>query len=122
MKSVLPMTPRSAHTLRLAAISMICVLLQTISGHAQVPASSATNPQDILVFEEMRVPRWLAETVVRAAQATGVDPAYMMALADKESSLLPDNKARTSPQGGSAPASARRGPNASPSNRARPGA
>jgi len=44
----------------------------------------------------MRVPRWLAETVVRAAQATGVDPAYMMALADKESSLLPDNKARTS--------------------------
>src|SRR3954468_5735812 len=96
MKSVLPMTPRSAHTLRLAAISMICVLLQTISGHAQVPASSATNPQDIFVFEEMRVPRWRAETVVRAAQATGVDPAYMMALADKESSLLPDNKARTS--------------------------
>src|SRR4051812_23400173 len=44
----------------------------------------------------MRVPRWLAETVVRAAEATGVDPAYLMALADKESSLLPDNKARTS--------------------------
>jgi len=44
----------------------------------------------------MRVPRWLAETVVRAAQVTGVDPAYMMALADKESSLLPDNKARIS--------------------------
>jgi uncharacterized small protein (DUF1192 family) len=33
---------------------------------------------------------------VRAAQATGVDSAYMMALADKESSLLPDNKASTS--------------------------
>src|SRR5215217_2640335 len=44
----------------------------------------------------MRVPRWLAETVVRAAQVTSVDPAYLMALADKESSLLPDNKARTS--------------------------
>ena len=42
------------------------------------------------------MPRWLAETVVRAAQATNVDPAYLMALADKESSLLPDNKARTS--------------------------
>ena len=52
----------------------------------------------------------LAETVVRAAQVTGVDPAYMTALADKESSLLPDNKARTSPQGGSAPASAGEGP------------
>jgi Transglycosylase SLT domain len=44
----------------------------------------------------MTVPRWLAETLVRAAQAMNVDPAYMMALADKESSLLPDNKARTS--------------------------
>src|SRR4029079_8193655 len=33
---------------------------------------------------------------VRAAQVPGVDPAYMVALADKESSLLPDNKARTS--------------------------
>ena len=44
----------------------------------------------------MKVPRWLAEAVVRAAQATNVDPAYLMALADKESSLLPDNKARTS--------------------------
>src|SRR4051794_40857069 len=49
-----------------------------------------------LAFGEMEVPRWLAETVVRAAQVTGVDPAYLMALADKESSLLPDNKARTS--------------------------
>jgi hypothetical protein len=50
----------------------------------------------VLVFEQTRVPRWLTETVVRAAQVTGVDPAYLMALADKESSLLPDNKARTS--------------------------
>jgi hypothetical protein len=57
---------------------------------------AGASPDDVLVFEEMRVPRWLAETVVRAAQATHVDPAYMMALADKESSLLPDNKARTS--------------------------
>jgi Transglycosylase SLT domain len=54
------------------------------------------DPNEVLVFEQMRVPRWLVETVVRAAQVTGVDPAYLMALADKESSLLPDNKARTS--------------------------
>src|SRR4051794_15348371 len=32
----------------------------------------------------------------RAAEATGVDPAYLMALADKESSLRPDKEARTS--------------------------
>jgi hypothetical protein len=44
----------------------------------------------------MRVPRWLAETVVRAAQATNTDPAFMLALADKESSLLPNRKAQTS--------------------------
>jgi hypothetical protein len=54
------------------------------------------NPNEVLVFEQMRVTRWLAETVVRAAQVTDVDPAYLMALADKESSFLPDNKARTS--------------------------
>src|SRR3954452_12602805 len=64
-----------------------------------VPTSTAEpgpNPNDDLVFGEMKVPRWLAETVARAAQVTNVDPAYLMALADKESSWLPDNKARTS--------------------------
>jgi soluble lytic murein transglycosylase-like protein len=72
-------------------------MLQFSSNHAQTLAPEAGGSQnDVLIFEQMRVPRWLAETVVRAAQVTGVDPAYMMALADKESSLLPDNKARTS--------------------------
>jgi len=72
-------------------------MLQPPAGEAQTsPPEAATSSNDVLVFEKMRVPRWLAETVVRAAQVTGVDPAYMMALADKESSLLPDNKARTS--------------------------
>src|SRR3954464_9547645 len=59
-------------------------------------AEPGPTPNDDLVFGDMTVPRWLAETVVRAAQATNVDPAYLMALADKESSLLPDNKAPTS--------------------------
>src|SRR5215203_5476636 len=73
------------------------MVLQVSSGHAQTPAPEVSaNPNEVLVFEQMRVPRWLAETVVRAAQVTNVDPAYMMALADKESSLLPNNKARTS--------------------------
>lgn len=88
---------RSAPALRTAAAAVICAVLSVSSGHAQTPATdAAASPHEILVFEKMRVPRWLAETVVRAAQATNVDPAYMMALADKESSLLPDNKARTS--------------------------
>ena len=92
-------------------MAALCIVLQVSSGHAQksTPETGASpnhaqtstpemgaNPNEVLVFEQMRVPRWLAETVVRAAQVTGADPAYLMALADKESSLLPDNKARTS--------------------------
>ena len=88
---------RSASALYRAALVAACFLLQISSSFAQtLPSETNGNPNEVLVFEQMRVPRWLAETVVRAAQVTGVDPAYMMALADKESSLLPDNKARTS--------------------------
>jgi len=72
-------------------------MLQPTASDAQTSTpEAAAISNDVLVFEKMRVPRWIAEAVVRAAQVTGVDPAYMMALADKESSLLPDNKARTS--------------------------
>src|SRR3954466_8006203 len=92
---------RSASALYRAALVAACFLLQISSSFAQtLPSETDGNPNDVLIFEQMRVPRWLAETVVRAAQVTGVDPAYMMALADKESSLLPENKARTSPAEG----------------------
>jgi hypothetical protein len=78
-------------------MSALWFVLLTSFSHAQVlPCETVGNPNEVLVFEKMRVPRWLADTVVRAAQVTSVDPAYLMALADKESSLLPDNKARTS--------------------------
>src|SRR3954451_23116972 len=88
---------RVVSALRVAATAAACMVLQVSSGHAQTPAPEVSaNPNEVLVFEQMRVRRWLAETVVRAAQVTGVDPAYLMALADKESSLLPDNKARAS--------------------------
>src|SRR3954471_21831079 len=88
---------RSASALYRAALVAASFLLQISSSFAQtLPSETSGNPNEVLIFEQMRVPRWLAETVVRAAQVTGVDPAYMMALADKESSLLPDNKARTS--------------------------
>jgi hypothetical protein len=78
-------------------MSALWFVLLTSFSHAQVlPCETVGNPNEVLVFEKMRVPRWLADTVVRAAQVTSVDPAYLMALADKESSFLPDNKARTS--------------------------
>src|SRR5829696_9940950 len=88
---------RAVSALRVAATAAACMVLQVSSGHAQTPTPEVSaNPDEVLVFEQMRVPRWLVETVVRAAQVTNVDPAYMMALADKESSLLPDSKAQTS--------------------------
>jgi hypothetical protein len=56
-----------------------------------------TQPQEhYLQFDGMRVPRWIVETILRAAEVTEVDPVYMMALADKESSFLPGNRAATS--------------------------
>jgi Transglycosylase SLT domain len=88
---------RVVSALRVAATAAACMVLQVSPSHAQMlPPERSGNPNEVLVFEQMRVPRWLAETVVRAAQVTGVDPAYLLALADKESSLLPDSKARTS--------------------------
>jgi hypothetical protein len=54
------------------------------------------NPHEMLSFEKVKVPRWIAETVIRAAEVTGVDPAFVMALADKESSFDPQSKAPTS--------------------------
>lgn len=54
------------------------------------------TPVEYVEFEEMRVPVWIVDTIMRASKATGADPVYMMALADKESSFLPGNKASTS--------------------------
>ncbi|MCB8822286.1 transglycosylase SLT domain-containing protein [Microvirga rosea] len=51
---------------------------------------------DHVTFDTMRVPRWIVDTILRASEETGVDPVYMMALADKESSFLPQNRAATS--------------------------
>ncbi|MEH3118984.1 MAG: transglycosylase SLT domain-containing protein [Methylorubrum populi] len=45
------------------------------------------NDDEILRFGEMSVPRPLVETILKASEVTGVDPVYMMALADKESSF-----------------------------------
>lgn len=54
------------------------------------------TPVEYLEFEDMRVPLWIVNTILRASEVTGADPVYMMALADKESSFLPGNKASTS--------------------------
>jgi hypothetical protein len=51
---------------------------------------------ELIKIGERKVARWLVETVSRAAKTTGVDPAYAMALADKESGFDPDIRAATS--------------------------
>ncbi|GJE28472.1 transglycosylase SLT domain-containing protein [Methylobacterium organophilum] len=52
--------------------------------------------EDALRFGDMSVSRGLVETILRAAADTGVDPVYMMALADKESSFDTDVKSSAS--------------------------
>ena len=61
-----------------------------------VRADRAGDPNEVLSFGGVKVRRHLVETILRAAEATGVDPVYMMALADKESSFQPNARARTS--------------------------
>lgn len=58
--------------------------------------AAKTDPNERLQFGDMRVPRWIVDTIRRAADATGVDPAYLMALADKESSFVVEAKPSTS--------------------------
>jgi hypothetical protein len=67
-----------------------------VSRRVTLGARAAERADDILAFGGVKIRRSLVETILRAAEVTGVDPAYMMALADKESSFIADNKAATS--------------------------
>jgi hypothetical protein len=59
-------------------------------------AAPPESPYDMMAFGSRTAPRWLVNSVLRAAHVAGVDPVYLMALADVESSLSPDAKAQTS--------------------------
>jgi hypothetical protein len=50
----------------------------------------------LVAFDHIQVPRPIVEIILRAAAATGADPVYLMALADKESGFSADAKARSS--------------------------
>jgi soluble lytic murein transglycosylase-like protein len=74
---------------------------QEVIAAAAAVAGQSAKPDVSLVDEtitigERKVARWLVETVTRAAKVTGLDPAYVLALADKESSFDPDIRAPTS--------------------------
>jgi Transglycosylase SLT domain len=57
---------------------------------------TAGDPDELIPFSGRNVPRWLVHSILKAAHVTGVDPVYMMTLADVESSLSPEAKAPTS--------------------------
>ena len=59
---------------------------------ADLSKPKPATAESVVRFGEKSVPRPLVEQIVRAAEATGVDPVYMMALADKESSFDTDVK------------------------------
>lgn len=59
-------------------------------------AEEIGNPDEMIPFSGRSAPRWLVHSILKAAHVTGVDPVYMMTLADVESSLSPGAKAPTS--------------------------
>ncbi|WP_292499100.1 lytic transglycosylase domain-containing protein [Methylobacterium sp.] len=63
---------------------------------ANLAPSRDASGTERLRFGDMAVPREIVDTILRAAAETGVDPVYMMALADKESSFSTTVKAATS--------------------------
>ena len=67
---------------------------------AALPRVTQDQGQDAVQFGERSVPRKVVDTIVKASDEAGVDPVYMMALADKESSFDTDAKAATSSAAG----------------------
>ncbi len=63
---------------------------------AALPRVTQDQGEDAVRFGERTVPRKVVDTIVKASDEAGVDPVYMMALADKESSFDTDAKAATS--------------------------
>jgi hypothetical protein len=81
----------------IAAVAAALLAVGTgLSSAEPFEPNRAENLKEVVAYGETRVPRWLADTITRAAQVTGVDATYMLALADKESSFSHRVKASTS--------------------------
>jgi hypothetical protein len=67
---------------------------------AALPRVTQEDGEDSVRFGSRSVPLKVVDTIVQASEEAGIDPVYMMALADKESSFDTDAKAaRSSAQG-----------------------
>jgi hypothetical protein len=96
LTSIVPAEPAAVGDVRARIITSMPMTSPSLSEGSEEHEEVETVRADILTFEEMRVPRWIVDAILRASSETGVDPVYMMALADKESSFIPANKASTS--------------------------
>ncbi|MCJ2075030.1 transglycosylase SLT domain-containing protein [Methylobacterium sp. HMF5984] len=67
-----------------------------IAGDLAALPQPSPETDDTIRFGKVGVPRRIVDTILKAAAAAGVDPVYLMALADKESSFATDVKAQTS--------------------------
>jgi hypothetical protein len=65
-------------------------------GQPKAEGALQPDPDEKLRFGSLGIPRKMVMTMLRAAEQAEVDPVYLMALADKESSFRPEVKASTS--------------------------
>ncbi|WP_112663830.1 transglycosylase SLT domain-containing protein [Microvirga flavescens] len=93
LQSIAPPTPAENDGLQMQIIRS-----KAPNGIERTSSTDAVSRdgETCIQFEGRCVPRWLVDTITRAADKVGVDPVYMMALADKESSFIPTAKAGTS--------------------------
>ncbi|GJD33250.1 transglycosylase SLT domain-containing protein [Methylobacterium aerolatum] len=63
---------------------------------ASLPRLTQEDGEDAVRFGPRSVPLKVVDTIVKASEEAGVDPVYMMALADKESSFDTDAKSSAS--------------------------
>ncbi len=96
LKAFVPVGAANIGDIRASIITAMPLTASPIPEERTDEEASLFESEDLMVFGEMRVPRWIVDSVLRASEQTGVDPVYMMALADKESSFIPTNKASTS--------------------------
>ncbi|QFU18017.1 transglycosylase SLT domain-containing protein [Microvirga thermotolerans] len=97
LRAIVPVEPADTRDVRARIISSLPLVPATTEAAKRDAGDQGTaRGQDYVLFDTMRVPRWIVDTILRASEKTGVDPVYMMALADKESSFLPENRAATS--------------------------
>src|SRR4051794_13249897 len=97
MRYFLSAPARAGHVCCTTTLAVLFTLMQVSSSHAQArPAEKSASSTRVLGSEHVKRPRWLADTVIRAAQATNTDPTVLRALADRDPALIPNRRATTS--------------------------